>query len=972
MFKRELKCSAESSIENRRSSGPNFSQAASATRLARKVSLAVSLAIATTIPGAYAQSTTSTVDNVVLEEVIVTGSRIQRADITATSPVSVYNADQITSVNTVNVEEFLRDLPQFSPSVGAQGNNGNDGSATVDLRNLAEERTLVLVNGKRFTPYDSQGYVDLGMIPASLVKRVEVLTGGASAVYGADAVSGVVNFILKDDFEGMEVDLSYGITEEGDGDTIDLSLTAGGNFADGRGNAVVNIGYSSSEAIAQGDRSFSVETFDDLLNTVGSSTVPRGGVFDIIGGFQFSDSGGQVEPRNDRFNFNPFNLFQVPQDKVTVTALADYEINDNLRAFTRASFANNQIDTIIAPSGTFFFSFNVPYAQNPGGFLGQTAVTRLAQHDALEVGATANNGVADGLLIGRRTVEVGPRISEYENTAFQLVSGLEGDINDSWNWEAFAQYGQTSRTQNFINDLNATNVQAGISGCPAGSPAGCVPLNLYGLDTITPAMANFIRLNLVETNRTDQIVVGGSISGDIDAIQLPGANAPMAFAAGIEYRDESALNRPDTNYSSGNSIGFGASSPVDTQFDVIEYYAEGILPIVQDSAFADSIAIEAGIRFSDYDYQINQFANSFDTTTWKILGTWAFNENVKMRGGFNRAVRTPSIQEAGLPLTPSTGDLNTDPCEGANPLGDPALTQLCIDTGVPASQIGNVTSIISGQINNFIGGNPNLEPEEADTYTVGFVVTPSNSPLTVTLDYYDITIDNAIVQLAEQDVIDGCYSIERNASSRFCSLITRNSLGGLIGPTTVGVNVAVANTAVLEQKGIDLGIDYALDLDSRGVLDFNFNANHIIDNKQQAADFTPLNNCVGLVGNTCQDPDHEWRFVQTTRWSKGPWDVQLRWQYLDGVENDSISLAGNSPSNFAVPKIDSEHYFDLTGRYQLTESLQLRGGILNLLDTDPPIVGNDYGGTLQNSGNTYPASYDPLGRRFFFGIKATL
>jgi outer membrane receptor protein involved in Fe transport len=307
-----------------------------------------------------------------------------------------------------------------------------------------------------------------------------------------------------------------------------------------------------------------------------------------------------------------------------------------------------------------------------------------------------------------------------------------------------------------------------------------------------------------------------------------------------------------------------------------------------------------------------------------------------------------------------------------NPVGNPALTQLCIDTGVPASQIGNVTSIISGQINNFIGGNPNLEPEEADTYTLGFVFTPSNSPLTVTLDYYDISVDNAIVQLAEQDVVDGCYSIEQDASSRFCRLITRNALGGLIGPTTVGVNVAVNNSALLEQKGIDLGIDYAFDLGANGVLDLNFNGNYLLDNKQQAADFTPENNCVGLVGNTCQDPDHEFRFVQTTRWSRGPMDVQLRWQYVDAVQNDSIVLAGAPASNFAVPRIGSEHYFDLTGRYQLTDNLQLRAGILNLLDKEPPIVGNDYGGTLQNSGNTYPATYDPLGRRFFFGIKATL
>ena len=292
---------------------------------------AVALAVAAVPTTLFAQEDAQGVQEI--EEVVVTGTRIKNANLEATAPVSVYDGEALESVNTVNVEEFLRDLPQFSPSTGAQGNNGNDGSATVDLRNLDEERTLVLVNGKRFTPFDSQGYVDLGMIPASLVERVEVLTGGASAVYGADAVAGVVNFIMKDDFEGFEVGLSYGVTEEGDGDTTEVSLTMGGNFASDRGNAVVNIAYSSAQEVVQGDRDFSVATFDNLLNAVGSSTVPRGGVFDAIGSFQFSDSGGEIEPRNDRFNFNPFNLFQVPQDKWAITALADYQINDDLNAY---------------------------------------------------------------------------------------------------------------------------------------------------------------------------------------------------------------------------------------------------------------------------------------------------------------------------------------------------------------------------------------------------------------------------------------------------------------------------------------------------------------------------------------------------------------------------------------------------------------------------------------------------------------
>jgi len=921
---------------------------------------------------ALAQNNTEQNGNERLEEVVVTGSRIQRTDVSASSPVSVYAAQQLESVNTVNVEEFLRDLPQFSPSVGAQGNNGNDGSASVDLRNLGEERTLVLVDGKRFVPFDSQGFVDLGMIPASLIERVEVLTGGASAVYGADAVAGVVNFIMKDDFEGIALDVSYGVTEEGDGDTQDYSLTAGTNFADGRGNVVLNIGYSSADEIAQADREFSEFALDDLLNVVGSGTVPRGGVFDNLGGFQFSDSGGEVEPRTDRFNFNPFNLFQVPQDKVTATALASYDINDNLRAYSRASFANNEIDTIIAPSGTFFFEYDVPYAANPGGFLGASAIDRLAMSDAAETGSTANNGVADNVLIGRRTVELGPRISQYENTAFQIVSGLEGEFQNGWQWEVFSQYGETSRDQAFINDLSATNVDAGVRGCPAGSPAGCVPVNLYGINTITQEQADFIRIDVSEENDTDQIVVGGSVAGDIDAIRLPGVGSGLAFAAGIEYRDESAVNTPDAAYASGDAIGFGASSPINTDFDVIEYYAEGILPLAEGAAYAESLTLEAGVRYSDYDYQINEISNTFDTTTWKLQANWAVNPALKFRGGFNRAARTPSIQEAGEPLTSATGDLTTDPCEGTNPLGDPALTQLCIDTGVPANNFNNFTSIISGQVNNFEGGNVNLEPEEADTYTVGLVYTPESIPLTITLDYYDITIDNAIIQLSEQDVVDACYNFERDASAPFCSRISRNSLGGLIGPLSAGVNVSVLNAAVLEQKGIDFSASYDVELGGNGTLNFGINGNYLLDNKTQSASFTPNNNCVGLVGNTCSDPDHEWRFVQTTSYTNGPLNVQLRWQFLDGLTNDTIVLNGAPRSNFALPEIGSANYFDLTARYNINDKVQLRAGVLNLFEEDPPITGNDFGGTLQNSGNTFPATYDPLGRRYFIGLRANL
>ena len=327
---------------------------------------AAGLAVASLLPMGTAYGQSDSDDN--LEEIVVTGSRIVRSDLTANSPIAIFDAEQLQLQATTNVEEFLRDMPQFVAGVGSNSNNGNDGSATVDLRNLGEERTLVLVDGKRFVPFDFQGYVDLGMIPASLIERVEVITGGASAVYGSDAVAGVVNFIMKKDFTGIEFDASYGISGENDSSRRDFALTLGGDIAGGRGNVVFNIGYTDQEALTQGDRDYSLFSLNDLLQPGGSLTTPWG---TIIGNFpgvdtdgngfiQFArDGSGDLVNTTENFNFNPFNLLQAPQEKWTGTVIADLDINENVRAYVRGSFANNQVNTVIAPSGTFFFPFVV-------------------------------------------------------------------------------------------------------------------------------------------------------------------------------------------------------------------------------------------------------------------------------------------------------------------------------------------------------------------------------------------------------------------------------------------------------------------------------------------------------------------------------------------------------------------------------------------------------------------------------------
>ncbi len=952
----------------------------------RAITLGLSGALATLSVGAIAQESAAGAQ-VGVEEVMVTGSRIKRNDLTSNSPIAVVEAAELKLANTVNPEEFLRNDPRFVAAVGSNTNNGNDGAATVDLRNLGEQRTLVLVDGKRFTPYDYQGLVDLSMIPTALIERVEVVTGGASAVYGSDAIGGVVNFIMKKHFSGVEFDASTSSTFENDGKTKDFSLTFGGDIDGGKGNIVANFSYSTREAVYQGARSYSEFQLDNALERGGSPTHPNGTIFTAIDSptlgagaddpLQF-DAAGNLGTNVEMFNFNPYNLLLAPQEKYTGTVIANYQLTDDTEFFSRISLANNQVNTVQAPSGTFFFPFSINV---DNAFLSATDQALMAELDAAESGAAQNDGYVD-VAMGRRLVELGTRDSEFQNTTMQFVAGLRGKINDSLDWEVFGQRGLTSRTQNFLNDFNYAKFQQGmlavkdantgeiVCSDPSG---GCVPVNPFGAGTITADMANYVRLDLVETNNTEQSIFGGSVSGETP-LTVPSATNPIGFAVGMEYRDESARNRPDANYAEGNAPGYGSSSPVDASIQVAEYFGEVRVPVLEGYSFAKSVALEAAVRAADYENTVTTgetTSHSFNNVSWKFGGEWAVNDEVRLRSLFQHAVRAPTMREIGLPSTPSTGDLDVDYCAEDAAAADPSMVSLCEATGVPAGRTGAFTSVVAGQINNYVGGNPNLSPEKADTLTAGFVYTPGELPLTLSVDYYDIKIDNVIVALTEQSIIDGCYLLDKDPNGTFCSLVHRNPItGGLIGGTETGVDASVINAGKKHTKGVDISANYRVEMEKYGDINLRMDITHVMENIQQDADVFESYDCAGLVGSTCLRPDPKWRFVQTTSWTYGDLTMQLRWKYLSGLKQDAIALRGADASDFAKPSIEAFNYFDLFAAYELTDNVTLRAGINNLLDKQPPIVGTEYGGTAENSGNTYPATYDPLGRSGFVGINA--
>ncbi len=948
----------------------------------------------------------ATVHNEDPSAIVVTGSRIARPDLTSASPVNVVTADQLRLSGKPGVEEFLRQIPQAVPSVGQNNNNGNEGVATINLRSLGAVRTLVLVDGQRFVPYDAQGIVDLNMIPSALIKRVDIVTGGASAVYGSDAVAGVVNFVLDHDFVGIQGDANLGISQRGDGAQHYASLTAGIKLGD-RGHLIASGTYTKTAKVTQGQRNYSTFALAAAdFSSGGSSTNEFGSLQTALGRYTFT-SGGFLPYDSDRdsFNFNPQNLLQVPQEKYTATVLADYELTDNVEFFARGTYGKSKIRTEIGSSGTFGLTFDINYLTNPylnpaiyPQTAGARAILALSDTGPGDDGKGVDKVAGDGIVsvgVRRRITELGPRASAYDSEAYQGVVGLKGDFgaNKQLHWQIFGQYGKSIRNQAFLNDVSLTKLQQallvvnGPNGPQCTDPSGgCVPANIYGLGTLSPAAANFIKFSISEKDTNQQIVAGGFVNGDLPFGFVDGH--PAAFSLGVEYRKEKAFNLPDDNYIQGNAVGYGASSIVKANFDVKEVYGEVNVPILADRPFFQSLGVEGGFRYSSYhnatkvylstlDQGFTQYRNSFNNFTYKAGANWQIDRSVMIRAMYQRAVRAPNLQEIGQPATSGTGDALFDPCAaGTYKATDTTLTQLCrtVGGGIAANLVGNIPQPTSGQVNNFSGGNPNLVPEKADTLTIGGVFTPPFlRGFTASIDYYDIKVKKAILATPEQAILDACYYAQRDPNGLFCSLIKRNQGdGSLEGDFKYGVDSSKRNIGLIQSRGIDIAANYNTEVMTDTRLLLGINLTYTLENNFQYASVLRTYNCAGLVGKTCQDTQPRLAFVQTTGLEYKKALIQLTWRYIGKLTNDTITgdvgYNFQSASDFVVPRIKPVSYFDLNVRFKISDDFNFRLGVDNIGDVNPPVVGNDYGGTTQNSGNTFPATYDPLGRYFHAGV----
>ncbi|WP_298174338.1 TonB-dependent receptor [Novosphingobium sp.] len=929
--------------------------------------------------------------------IVVTGSLIRNPNLVQATPVNVTTADQIALKQSNTAEEVLRQVPGIVPNIGSAVNNGATGSNYVDLRGLGSNRNIVLLDGQRIVPADLQGRVDLNNIPLALVSRVDALTGAAVTTYGADAITGVVNFVTKKDFAGVDLAVSDQITEQGDGNYFRADVTTGVNFDDGRGNAVLSIGYQKSNPVYQGARDFSNIQLDSFSGTAGGSGTAVPARFSINGANRVIDpSTGLLKPGFTPFNFNPYNIFQTPFQRFNIFAQANYQLSDAVEVYTRGLFSKNTVKTIIAPSGLFAESMKIPFSNPylPAGAAGQFCAAN-GLTDAECVAARAATDPTDpnyrtfNTVVRRRFVETGTRNSQYTTNIFDYSLGFRGALTKTVNWDVRASYGESDRLQTITGYVLKSRVQDALlatnpNSCLSGND-GCVPINLFGgAGSITPEQAAYTLSPSTTANNTSLLQVRGLLSGDF-GFTVPTASEPVGFAAGAEYRKYHAAQISDTLSKTPGELGGagGAAPDIDGAYSVWEGYGELVAPLISDKPFFKSLTAEGGVRYSKYSVR---GGGKTEAWTYKFGGSWEPVEQLKLRGNYSRAVRAPNIAELFTPNTVGLTNLAADPCAGAAPLTNANLRSICLAQGAPANSIGQILNPTAAQANITSGGNINLKPEKATTYTLGAVVQNLSflPGFSVSVDYYNIKVTDQIGTPLPGDLVSACFGnvTAASATDPACTIIRRDpATGGLDGSpaTTKGLFGGLTNQGKLFTDGIDVILNYSRPI---GAVKWTLNAvaNVTFSSRFKATPTSIDRECVGLYSVNCSftgsiQPRHTWS-VQNTFSLRGM-DLSLMWRhqssarYEDGnafngtIPADSGALSGQKVD---FNKIDAFDYLDVTTRFNV-EQFTFTFTVQNLFNTKPPIVGNTIGSTSYNSGNTYPSSYDALGRRFAVGAR---
>jgi len=965
-----------------------------------------------------------------VQEVVVTGSRIaQSPNDISISPINTVSSVDIQQTGLVRAEDILNNLPQVVAEQSSGTSISSLGIATVSLRGLGSQRTLVLINDRRMQPGGSGGVVgpggssnsaDINQIPASLIERVDVLTGGASATYGADAVAGVVNFVLNTHYQGVRVDANYSFNNHSNNSqqylgwlrdsnqpippstvntaqTKDISILAGANFADGKGNATTYFTYTNAlPAVGyQFDHAGCTlnagETPDSAIFCGGSSTSGPGR-FNLPGqdadGHAITITSNTVDQTTgayrkynattDSYNYGALSYLSRGGERYTAGAFLHYDINDNASVYTETMYAHSASTAQYGPSGAFAYTAYPLRSDNP--LLTPEEVATIftpaniaSNHARFPNGPTDPNTVT--MYVGRRNVEGGGRLDNYLSNSLRQVIGVKGGFADAWTYDTYASLGLTNfqdiegnflGTPQIANALdivkNPTTGAAECSVAASGVDTACVPWNIYSPGGVTQAALAYMSVPASYAATSLEYIVDGSVTGDLGkyGVKIPIAKDGISINVGAEYRQEKFRFDPDYIFGNGLQAGGAPSKAINGGLHVWEGFSEIRVPIANDLPFAKSISMDAGYRYSKYTL-------GGKTNTYKFGVEWTPIDDVRVRGGYNRAVRAPNLNELFQPATVGAGG-TADPCWGGNPVLSAAQ---CAVTGVsPTTQYGFLEVNPAAQINTLVGGNASLKPEIADTYTAGVVLQPTMIPNFVTsIDLFYIKIQDTITSLNSNTVITDCAL---TGDPSLCGLIHRGAAGDLWFNTNNYVTATYLNIGKVSTRGLDLSSHYHTDLGGLGKISTNLSGTYTKDFYFQPVPGLGSFDCAGYWGTTCGAPVPHWRHMMNTTWSL-PWfglDLTARWRLIgpSKVDRSSSNPALKADFYTATSHIPGYNYIDLSLSAPVTSYVDVRVGVNNIADKNPPLVLNGSLSDCPNStcnDNTWVGTYDSLGRYLY-------
>ncbi len=953
---------------------------------ARSIVLAPSLAALLVTGNAWAQADEDPAP--VVEEILVTGSLIQREDYVASSPIVTIDPASFEAFGVTTPDQLLDTLPQNIASFGARSNNpANAGVATVNLRGLGPNRTLVLIDGTRAMPSDGANIVDMSLIPSELIRSVEVITGGASATYGSDALAGVVNFSLDRKYEGFNIGVQYGATMESDGQEAGLELVYGRRSSDDRKGFVAFASYVDREEVSALDRDAtrwptnrfrdsSGAIVDEFINgfleegraqlfanppsqaavdaVFGSYGVAPG--LDICAGVNCSVGVNQdgtlfsLSPLEnfrdtppaiitDPFggNFDDPGLLQLPLQRWSVGFLGDIELNDRVELYGRFMYSQREVERLIGPASLGGGSSIPVDPNNPFIPIPADLQTLLASRPNPDV----------PFFIERVFTELGGRGAIFEDDHYQLLGGLRADLTESWVLNAHASYGELDREERQPGTLNLQTFTELATG-----QADCGGFALLGRNSITPECARFIEYVPQTEIKFDQTVLEAVASGPV--FELPAGE--LLLAVGASYRENGQKFKGDPFVLAGNTRGFRATDFEDGSIDVSELFAEVVIPIFADAPGAELLEASLGYRYSDW-------STAGDVESYKAELNYMPVDNLRIRASFQRAIRAPNLIELFLGISDTNENLPEDPCsvdstfrQGDVAGVDPAdVRALCLEQGVPQAAIDTFAGLTS--VSGKTQGNEDLSEESADTFTAGIVWTPLEA-LSVSVDYYEIEADDFINFSSVNPLLQRCYNaFDANPSfatgSNFCQVFDRDRSTGNI----IDIERTFSNLAFVRREGVDLQLDYAVDLpDGAGQLGINLLLSNLMEANERSFLGEPLVDYAGSIGRRIGETLPEWKTVSTVSWARDDLSLNLRWRHIDEMKN---RLVVDNPQNTSAVGVDSVNYFDLTGSWDVNESMRVTVGLLNVTDEEPPIYTSplDY--------NTDPNTYDVLGRRYF-------